>query len=93
MAQSKTKTVQVWDLIKSRAFGLGFADYRAGLAFRDDNDSELRSLPRGKAGGIWAYERGRMFAACYNKPLRTGRAITEATYRRFVELLNDRSIL
>lgn len=65
---SKSRDFRV--VLKSRAFGRGFRDYREGKpldpnAYRGTNDQ-------------WSYERGRLFAAAYEGPLRLGRGICGA---------------
>lgn len=92
MAQAKTRQVNLLAVLKSRAFALGVADRRAGLGFR--GDLELIRLPHsGGAGGQWSYERGRMFAACCDLPIRHNRKVNSVAYRKLIELLRDGSII
>jgi hypothetical protein len=76
----KTKIV---GMIRNKWFVKGFNDCKKNLPFDE-------TMPPSEQ---WPYERGRLFGAVYNKPIKFGKKVSIDACWAFADLYNEKAII
>jgi len=79
MANSSTHGVTGQSIVGSAAFRKGYEDAKKGLPLAADDFSVTNA---------WHYERGRLFAFCYNGRLKNGRKVRMDALLAFQQAYN-----
>ena len=80
---AKTRKSKIVGMIKNKWFVKGFNDYKNNLPFDE-------SMPEWEQ---WTYERGRLFGAAYNKPIKFGKRVSIDACWAFADLYREKVIL
>jgi len=85
MANAKTHSVTLRNIITSSAFRKGYEEAKKGLPLASDG-FEYNHL-------VWQYERGRQFAFCYDGRLNDGNRVRINALRALNRAMNARHVL